>query len=95
MSLGGGGGCGSSKIALRNCSEDVEEKPEYIVLGETDKTKPPGSEIFKDYHLLGKSETSQVTEFSAFLLFRKMEESGLIDIIPFVAGRGGLSRAGS
>ena len=60
---------------MRNCSEEVEEKPGYIVFETIDKIKPPGSEISKYYHLLRKNETSQVTEFSAFLLFRNMQES--------------------
>ena len=40
---------------MRNCSEEVEEKPGYIIFETTDKIKPPGSEISKYYHLLRKN----------------------------------------
>ena len=81
----------SSKIALRNCSEEVEEKPGYIVFGTTDKTKPPGSGVSKDYHLLRKNETSQVTDLALFFCLGRCKSLGSLKSLPWYTPK--LSRA--
>ena len=71
---------------MRDCSEGVREEPAHIgVFAKTKtETKHPGSMNIKRLLLIKEKQTFHVNEFSRFLCMGKMQESGLIEIIPLV-----------
>ena len=69
----------ASQVALRNCSQQVREKPGYIGVS-TEKKKVAKHEKIIANH---KNQASQVKDLSAFL-YGKIQDSGLIEIIPLM-----------
>ena len=75
--------------SLRNCPKEVKEESEYIgtFVGRKTKQNKTKSRVVKQQKITvnhTKNQTFQVDDFLCFSLLGKMQESGLIEMIPLI-----------
>ena len=67
-----------TQLALRDWSEEVGEEPPFFW------QQRPSSQNIERLPFNKENQTSQVNGFKGFSVYGKMQESGLIEIIPLI-----------